>query len=527
MRVRVAGAALRLVVVALAGGLLLSGCYAQTEPASNVGSTSATLNMHGFTNSNPANAFFQYSPAKAGLGTVFGKQTPTLTFGPNVSAPFAWHVTDLSPGTNYFFRACGNDVGKPVVCNSDLEFTTVVPGAAAAFGPPLATGGYVPYATGDFNGDGTPDLIVAEAFGPPEIDDVLLGNGDGTFTKAGAIDNSGPVAVGDFNRDGKLDLVVGVPGDPGSIEVLPGHGDGTFGPPTMTPVAEIPSTVSVADFNRDGRPDIAITMVSAYGRLYGTVAQVMLGNGNGTFQPPDQSFPAQRSEFQAAKWTGLVTGDFNRDGRLDMALSEADCDTPSDCGVSLFLGNGNGTFGSPRVYDSGHDDDGLVVGDFHGTGKLDLATTRQLTGPDYSDNGPTILDGNGDGGFQVGPTYTQAGETLGGVADINGDGKLDLVDRLVINPSGPGYATHGTLVRLGNGDGTFESPVTASGDCGVDVSADFNGDGKPDIACSPSPAGPNSSRVLLNATAPPGGTVVRSARPSAPWSSPNVSAASR
>src|SRR5437764_15023609 len=92
--------------------LALAGCYAQSEPASNVGSSAATLNAHGFTGSSPAQAFFQYASAKNALGTGFGLQTPTMNFGPNLSGPFAATVSGLMPATNYFFRVCGNDAGQ-------------------------------------------------------------------------------------------------------------------------------------------------------------------------------------------------------------------------------------------------------------------------------------------------------------------------------------------------------------------------------------------------------------------------------
>jgi hypothetical protein len=90
--------------VAALAALVLVGCYAQTEPARDVGSTSATLNAHGFTTGKQGQAFFQYSSAKNALGTGFGLQTPTLTFPPNVSGPFTAKVSGLSPGTNYWFR---------------------------------------------------------------------------------------------------------------------------------------------------------------------------------------------------------------------------------------------------------------------------------------------------------------------------------------------------------------------------------------------------------------------------------------
>src|SRR2546429_7777135 len=121
---------------AVVSAVVLAGCYAQTEPASDVGSNSATLNAHGFTTGKQGQAFFQYSSAKNALGTGFGLQTPTLTFPPGLSGPFTARVSGLSPGTNYWFRVCGNDGGDQPFGNSDLELTTPVPAPAGPFGPP-------------------------------------------------------------------------------------------------------------------------------------------------------------------------------------------------------------------------------------------------------------------------------------------------------------------------------------------------------------------------------------------------------
>jgi hypothetical protein len=329
------------------GVLVLAGCYAQTEPASEVGSTSATLSAHGFTAGKQGQAFFQYSSAKNALGTGFGLQTPTLTFPPDLSGPFTAKVSGLSPGMNYWFRVCGNDVGDQPHCNSDLEFTTVVTGAAVAFGPPLTAPRRGVLATGEFNGDGLPDLVVTAASGSGETDEILLGNGDATFGSSGTVATFGVPVVGDFNRDGKQDLAVATPDAlvGSGVDVFPGRGDGTFGAPINTPRnSQLGDRIVVVDFNRDGKPDIAVV-----GRHQSNDVEVMLGNGNGTFQPADQSFAPGSGNLST--WSDLVVGDFNGDGKPDMALSKETCNVaPSFCGVSVFLGNGNGTFLGCRAH---------------------------------------------------------------------------------------------------------------------------------------------------------------------------------
>jgi hypothetical protein len=480
------------VAAALGAALVFGGCYGQTEPAADVSSTTATLNAHGLTDNNSAQAFFQYARAKNALGTGFGLQTPTLTFGPNLSGPFAASVSGLLPATNYFFRVCGNDVGQQPVCNSDLEFTTTMPGAAAAFAPPLSTVGSRVLATGDFNGDGIPDIVAQDAAQPSTVH-VLLGNGDGTFSDAGTVDlrtpAGSPLTVADVNRDGRQDLVA-LSLTTSNVEVFPGRGDGTFGPPILTPIStapHLPAGIAVADFNRDGRPDIVLFHPTQSGSS-ASVAQVMIGNGNGGFQPTSQTFFAEQGG--QALWNGLVVGDFNHDGKLDLALSKDSCSiSQSHCGVSVFLGNGNGTFGAEQVYDPGANPSLLVAGGLHGNGVVDLIT-RTL-------GGLTVLNGKGDGTFGVGATYATPDDPIQ-VADVNGDGKPDLVASVFSAHGGVVFTA--TDIWLGNGDGTLQSPIDVSS-CLPDVIADFNGDGKPDVGCEQFK--PGSSGVIFNATPPP------------------------
>jgi hypothetical protein len=155
------------------------------------------------------------------------------------------------------------------------------------------------------------------------------------------------------------------------------------------------------------------------------------------------------------------------------------------------LGNGNGTFGSEHIYVASSDVSGLVAGAFHGGSTLDLILNTA--------SGLTVLNGKGDGTFQVGVSYSGQ-DSVNGAADINGDGKLDLVDAL---PGDLGSAN--PVVRLGNGDGTLQGPITVSNDkCVPAAVADFNGDTKPDIGCFVRFSRLLGSAVLLNATPPPG-----------------------
>jgi hypothetical protein len=345
-------------------------------------------------------------------------------------------------------------------------------------------------AVGDFNGDGKLDLVVLA--GPVGIS-VLLGNGDGTFQAPLniAVSNESPtsLAVGDFNGDGKLDLAV-TDGEYDAVHVLLGNGDGTFRVSGSYPIGSEPMSITVGDFNRDGKLDLA---VAACGFGPSGCVSVLLGNGDGTFGPA-VSIPLQ-ANFWAASF---AMGDFNGDGKPDLAIGNADT-----ADIAVLLGNGDGTFRTPAYYPTAYLPASVTVGDFNGDGKLDLAAAAQ--------NYISVLLGNGDGTFQTAVNYAvgPGNEIYGGavtVGDFNGDGELDLV---VTNEDSTGQI-HTVSVLLGNGDGTFQEPVSYSVGNRPDSVAvgDFNGDGKPDLAvansCGNDPTCQSNGTisVLLNTTKP-------------------------
>jgi len=267
---------------------------------------------------------------------------------------------------------------------------------------------------------------------------------------AGAYGYPWQVAVGDFNHDGKLDLVTANM-VMYNVSVLLGNGDGTFQPMVNYSTDYGPNSIAVGDFNGDGNLDLA----TANG--IGDVS-VFLGNGDGTFQPA-VNYPAGNYP------QSIAVGDFNGDGKLDLVVTNNEGNN-----VSVLLGNGDGTFRLPVNSPAGAFPFGIAVADFNGDGNLDVVVTSAYN------NFINVLLGNGDGTFQPPVTYyVESAPFSVAVGDFNGDGKLDLAVANVQSAS--------VSVLLGNGDGTFQPAVGyATGTSPYSVAVgDFNGDGKLDL----------------------------------------------
>src|SRR5439155_126435 len=271
------------------------------------------------------------------------------------------------------------------------------------------------------------------------------------------------IAVTGLNGDGREDLVIANFSD--TVSVMLGNGDGTFQPPVNYPVSTNsgPIGIVVGDFNRDHKPDVATT------NFISGLVSVLMGNGDGTLQSQvEYQTGCVGGNVGGAGAAGIASGDFNQDHAADLAIA---CEAGS---VQVILGKGDGSFGTPAGYYTGifGSTFSVLTGDFDGDGKADLATA------DPGANTVSILLGNGDGSFGPRVDYTTAAPASIVAADMNGDHKPDLI--VVNGDNGHGLPKNLISIFLGNGDGTLHSPASYAIGCGTSQNvgiADFNRDG--------------------------------------------------
>jgi len=331
---------------------------------------------------------------------------------------------------------------------------------------------------------------------------------DGSVTKAGA------VAIGNFTSDGKADLAVGLNGN--QVDLFPGKGTGLFAPPVVSATPLVPANFLLsADFNGDGKLDLAVTtdnggffggsvflgkgdgafvrtnggfqgfpgavgdlngdgkldLASVDNNFFNNFLEVYLGAGDGTFA--SSSLP----NFTGVISTGLAMGDFNGDGKLDLALPSSIFGTGNV--LQVYFGNGDGTFQAATNSSASQDFIGVVAADVNGDGILDLIA-----------DGSCVYLGKGDGTFmEKGCTKVPTGIFVKQVllGDFNGDGKLDLAALGSFDNQAPFHQV--VLLSLGNGDGTFRDPIQIQAGVLAVVPSffglavgDFNNDGKLDLA---------------------------------------------
>ncbi len=294
------------------------------------------------------------------------------------------------------------------------------------------------------------------------------------------------VAVGDFNGDGKLDLaapVYSIFTPMASIDVFLGNGDGTFtAAPSIAATGYNANFLAVGDFNGDGKQDLAVTLADANSGVL-----ILLGNGDGTFTPQPNIPVSNAYEIAAA--------DLNGDGIPDLVVT-------SGTGLTILLGKGDGTFTVASTLAATNDVTSVTTGDFNGDGIPDIAATifpyqgTLGSGTDVPGSVEIFL-GKGDGTFTPESAEPAVGYSPIDVVagDLNGDGILDLaVADLASDSNYPATVT----VLLGKGDGTFTptAQTLLTGNLPYSVAiGDFNGDGIPDLVTAN--AGSNTASVFL------------------------------
>lgn len=440
-------------------------------------------------------------------GVIFASPGPDLTPRPHTILPAGENPVGVT-------AADFNNDGRPdiAVLNfgpyaaGNAQVAVLLNNGNASFSAPITrtVGGNAMTLTAyDLNGDGNVDLAVAtQAFsaGATSQITVLLGNGDGSFRVGATIaaaEYPRAVVAGDFNGDGKADLVFG--SQSSSVTVLGGNGDGTFKTGVKTNTGSPAGFLVPADFNKDGKLDLAFTDSTS------SVIGVLLGDGA-------YNFPTRHQYLGDSSMWQIMAADVDADGNPDLVIGAGDASILSwnanSGNLSVLFGRGDGTLIGAEAFDIGSGAAAPVVADFNGDGVADAATMSAsgslLVVRPQSGGKPGVIS-------RTATSISGASQLLG--LDVNRDGRLDI---LAAGSSG--------LVWLpGQGDGSFGARNTISSDSFTTAAlADLNGDGRPDlVAASPGTSLPSDNgrvQVFLATAAggfAPGATLTPGSKPTA------------
>ena len=474
----------------------------QLEAAQNIGTLVEILQtiFGGSAGSSTASSIVPSLLAFGGGKSIFLSTMPSATanFSEALSAVHSaqrilLRAQDGKPATFFVGDRYPIDLG---LLSSDLNSTTAAAAQALLAGLTLPRTDYdtgkgpISVAIADFNKDGHPDLAVANQ--TDGTISILLGNGDGTFgtqtvvtipavtTSAGTI-NASPSAIttGDFNDDGNIDIAVTDMAN-SRVMILLGNGDGTFQTPVPYPTGSNPVALVAQDFDGDGQPDLAVVN-QGDGKTPGTVS-ILLGNKLNGAQ--NGTFGAKTDYTVGISPSAITTAIFNTGGVTDLAVTNKGSNS-----VSILLGNGingtpNGTFGTQTTFATGNGPAGVAAADFNNDGNPDLAVTNQTDGT------VSILLGNGNGTFLAQTAYATGSGPVGIVAAALTGTNPDLA---VADES-----ANNVDVLIGNGDGTFTAPIPLpTGNSPVSVAAaDLTGDGSIDLVTANNTS--NTVSVTLN-----------------------------
>ena len=282
--------------------------------------------------------------------------------------------------------------------------------------------------TGDLNHDSFTDLVTTNI--SSNTVSILLGNGDGTFreqTQLHVCQEPRALAMNDFNEDGHADIVLACSGGD-EVALLIGRGNGKFAEGSRYPVHRSPVSVAVEDLNGDHHVDLAVA-------LRNDKVKVFLGNGKGELRHGVQYEHGDTP-------TSVALADLNGDSKVDLVVTNGG---PMSNAVSIWIGNGDGTFRDPKDYSTGRRPLGVSFGDFNNDHNSDLLVING-----EKDSFTTFL-GNGNATFRPGKDAgADAGPNFGLARDFNGD---QLVDVAIVN-----LQSNDLSILFGKGDGTFHYP---------------------------------------------------------------------
>ena len=408
--------------------------------------------------------------------TILGKSQTTIAALTSTTATidvFGFGFTAPSGQLSFTDTTSGTPVAAPVTLNTATASPALLPQVTTDTGvnslPDWTT-------LADINGDGKQDLVTS-VFGTDSLS-VQLGNGDGTFQAATSIliaPGFGPAEnhLVSLRGNGTLDLIV-ASFNTNQIAVLLGNGNGTFQPPTFYTVgsaANTPTSLTTGDFNHDGNLDVAVANTGD------NTVSILLGNGSGSLTPLGTPIGVGRDP------EAIRAGDFNDDGYSDLAVANY-----NDGTVTTLLNNQNGTFTATTI----------SVGSGAGSGPQALAVNGSgsallLAVANFKDNTVSVLKSNGSGAFGA-QTIVSVGKGPDDVsfADFNGDEIPDLAvsnytDNTVSLVLGSAGGTYTALAPFDVGDSPYSAAV-----------GDLDLDGTPDIVVSNCFS--NNTGVLLGGT---------------------------